>query len=250
MAWQTPKTDWAAPDGVRNTDFNRIEGNILDLYNTDAVRNNITIYVSPTGNDASGNGTQSSPYASITKALSVIPKNLNGKTVSISVASGTYPEDVVVSGFTGGMLSLTGSAITINKLEVNACCFVIDGITVNTTAGIGFLVTNGATLITTGNISGNNSTVCVAATNCSRVHIGGNIALNGPTTGITCNNASHVYFSSATGSNVGTGMTASNGGIIIYGSFTATIRTAIFATSTGGRVYTGSQTGGGGGGVL
>lgn len=32
MAWQTPKTDWAAPDGVRNTDFNRIEGNALHLY--------------------------------------------------------------------------------------------------------------------------------------------------------------------------------------------------------------------------
>lgn len=32
MAWQTPKTNWAAADGVRNTDFNRIEGNTLELY--------------------------------------------------------------------------------------------------------------------------------------------------------------------------------------------------------------------------
>lgn len=32
MAWQTPKTDWEAQDGVRNTDLNRIEGNALDLH--------------------------------------------------------------------------------------------------------------------------------------------------------------------------------------------------------------------------
>lgn len=32
MAWQAPKTDWEAQDGVRNTDLNRIEGNTLDLH--------------------------------------------------------------------------------------------------------------------------------------------------------------------------------------------------------------------------
>lgn len=32
MAWQTPKTDWSAPDGVSNVDMNRIEGNILEVY--------------------------------------------------------------------------------------------------------------------------------------------------------------------------------------------------------------------------
>lgn len=31
MAWITPKTDWTPPDGVADSDFNRIEGNILDV---------------------------------------------------------------------------------------------------------------------------------------------------------------------------------------------------------------------------
>lgn len=31
MAWQTPKTDWTAADGVTDEDFNRIEGNIAQL---------------------------------------------------------------------------------------------------------------------------------------------------------------------------------------------------------------------------
>ena len=34
MAWQTPKVNWSASDGVRDTDMNRIEGNILDLENS------------------------------------------------------------------------------------------------------------------------------------------------------------------------------------------------------------------------
>lgn len=36
MAWQTPKTDWVAGDGTTDTDYNRIEGNILELYNNTA----------------------------------------------------------------------------------------------------------------------------------------------------------------------------------------------------------------------
>lgn len=31
MAWQTPKTNWKAGDVLASTDFNRIEGNILEL---------------------------------------------------------------------------------------------------------------------------------------------------------------------------------------------------------------------------
>jgi len=32
MAWETPKTDWAAEDGLAATDMNRIEGNIQELH--------------------------------------------------------------------------------------------------------------------------------------------------------------------------------------------------------------------------
>jgi len=31
MAWQTPKTDWAADDGITSDDLNRIEGNVADF---------------------------------------------------------------------------------------------------------------------------------------------------------------------------------------------------------------------------
>lgn len=32
MSWQTPKKDWTRADGVRNTDLNRIEGNVEHVY--------------------------------------------------------------------------------------------------------------------------------------------------------------------------------------------------------------------------
>lgn len=42
MAWIAPKTDWAASDGVTNADMNRIEGNILDVYNSE-LKGQITV---------------------------------------------------------------------------------------------------------------------------------------------------------------------------------------------------------------
>lgn len=36
MAWTTPKTNWAATDGVAAADMNRIEGNISDLNSSKA----------------------------------------------------------------------------------------------------------------------------------------------------------------------------------------------------------------------
>lgn len=72
-----------------------------------------TIYVSTTGRDDTGNGSASSPYATIQKAINSLPKNLGGNTVTINVASGTYN---AVSGspiisatqFYNGLLDIRG----------------------------------------------------------------------------------------------------------------------------------------------
>ena len=72
-----------------------------------------TIYVSTTGMDDTGDGSESSPYATIQKAIDSLPKNLGGNTVTINVASGTYN---AVSGspiisatkFYNGMLDIRG----------------------------------------------------------------------------------------------------------------------------------------------
>lgn len=253
MAWQTPKLNWTPADGVRDTDFNRIEGNLLELYNTDAVRAARTIYVSTSGNDSSGNGSQNQPYRTIGKALSVLPKNLNGMTVTISIGTGTYAEDVVVDGFSNGVLDFTGSGTaTLQSLTVSGgSTLQISLLSIaTTTTGTGVFVTEGSKLIDLSNITCTGAGTGVRVANCGKAYIGGTLTINNNGTGLAVDSNGSAFVSQLAGSGSRTAMTASAGGVIAYGSNAATITSAIMATSTGGRINTGSQTGSGGGGVL
>lgn len=131
MAWQAPKTNWGPPDGVRDTDLNRMEGNILHLYNTESVKAARTLYVSPSGNDTTGNGGSSAPYKTITKALSTLPKNLNGQQVLLNLAAGTYAEVVNIRDFSGGTITINGNAgatISISGLDIRNCSVLLSAI--------------------------------------------------------------------------------------------------------------------------
>lgn len=68
MAWQTPKTDWTAADGVTDDDLNRIEGNIDHIENSTRTPNDA---VTPA---ASG------PLATILSYLVAMIKKITGKT--------------------------------------------------------------------------------------------------------------------------------------------------------------------------
>lgn len=246
MAWQTPKTNWGAPDGVRDTDMNRIEGNILHLYTTDAVRNTIVVYVSASGSDTSGLGTSAAPYKTINKALSVIPKNLNGMSVSINIAAGTYSESVDILNFYGGTIALTGApdvAVTVGGLRaINSVCTVSNiTLTVNSasatavTSGTGACITlgrpitiqsntygiqcnDGGVFIAKQTVSISNASIAVYATTQGRVHIGTLAGTGGA-----------LLFA------------ADDGGQISYGAVTHTGHSALYSTLSGGRVYTGAQ---------
>lgn len=76
-----------------------------------------TVYVTTTGNDTTGDGASGNPYATVTKALSVIPKNLNGFTANVNIGAGAYSENLVINGFNGGLLSFElvgGESTTLN----------------------------------------------------------------------------------------------------------------------------------------
>ncbi len=66
----------------------------------------MTVYVSTTGSDTTGDGTSENPYKTITYALSTVPKNLGDHTVTINIADGTYAEDVTASGFYAGSIRI------------------------------------------------------------------------------------------------------------------------------------------------
>ena len=67
---------------------------------------NVTVYVSASGSDVTGEGTSVAPYATIQKAVNSIPKCLGGYHAQIDIAAGTYEERVTIDGFYGGRLTI------------------------------------------------------------------------------------------------------------------------------------------------
>lgn len=81
---------------------------------------NVTVYVSPSGNDLDGDGGIDSPFATIQAAVDALPKHLGGYTAQIEIANGTYNERVIIEGFTAGKLILGryASTVTVAGVEV------------------------------------------------------------------------------------------------------------------------------------
>lgn len=252
MAWQTPKTNWGAADGVRDTDFNRIEGNILELYNKQDLKDVTTIYVNDTtGNDTSGAGTAAAPYKTIMKAVNSLPKNLGGYNAAINIAAGTYNEAVKIDGF-AGKLVLTGStsaSVNITKLTVSSCVCLISNIVVGTSSsGITIEVSNGGALICTAQTinatSTSTGTPAVRIVNLSSLYVANTLNVTGTGGGaaLTCAQGSIAHINTLTGTGKATGIEATNGGIASYmtNSFVASGAAAV--AYAGGRMYAATQT--------
>lgn len=125
MAWLQPKMDWSGEDGVTNEDFNRIEGNLQHLFDTKAnqAARVVSYYVSPSGNDNNSGLTSAEAFASIQKAIDMIPKELSGAAVSINVASGTYT-GFSIANFSGGAINLifgTADVIVSSAVNISNC---------------------------------------------------------------------------------------------------------------------------------
>jgi hypothetical protein len=65
-------------------------------------------YVSPTGSDSTGEGTITLPWATITYALTQVPRFLNGYYAYIFLADGTYLETFEIRGRTEGSIYIIG----------------------------------------------------------------------------------------------------------------------------------------------
>lgn len=239
MAWQTPKTDWGPTDGVRDSDFNRIEGNILELYNTGSLRSDLTIYVNAgTGSD-SGNGSASSPYKTIAKALSTVPSNIGDKSVLISLAAGVYNESVEIKGFEGPITitGAIGAVVTINSLRVDGCNCSLNAITLECNGAV--IVTNGAHLMGEGSLRVDGYTISVNYG--SVLYLLDVTCSNASGVAINVNRCARFYASALYGDNNGTGINCQSGSVVAYGTNYLTAKTAAIVTSTGGRVYTLAQ---------
>ncbi len=232
---------------VEGTPLNKA---LFDSIATDAgLTKHATVYVSKAGSDALGNGSSANPYATISHALSKLPKKLNGYNASLNIATGTYNEDVAVTGFAGGNVIFTGASgasVTIGSLTVeNGSALHVTNISlgVNGTNGTAGIVVQQARLLCFEN-------VFVTAAQKVGVYVARNgfamfatVAVNNTTSiGIHATSGATVYATTVAGTgNTGIALQSSNGARLTFNNRTI-VATSNFLTMYGGRMYTGSQT--------
>ena len=203
-----------------------------------------TVYVATNGDDAAGDGSESYPYRTIQHAVNSISKDLLNKTITINVASGTYSENVEISGFYGGTLRLTFGTVSIKTLTVYESCIIMSGTSLTLSAGgntYGFYCHRGANVICQLPLTVTGSTNGIYAVFGSKFSGNRAITVNSCTYAVVSMYSSYVYISALTGSKNNNGVQAS-AAIASIGSIETTLATTLYVTSSGGRVYTGAQT--------
>lgn len=239
MAWQTPKTNWTGADGVRNTDLNRIEGNILELYNGVA-RADRTFYVTPTGDDTTGDGTAAAPYKTIMKAIESIPTDFARKSIGLNIAAGTYDEDVILRGFDGVIKWYSAGVVNVRSLLVEGCCVNQYGTQTNFKRGI--TLDFGASYTGQSLMYVSESTYSgIVVRNGSRFVLYNTATISNTTSAaIEVSGSSMLYISTVAGTNNSIGIRADTGSVAGYGVMNITANTQRIS-NTGGRIYTGSS---------
>ena len=252
----TPVSGEANTYDLKRADMPIIDGTPVNkkLFDSkaDAMTEEAVVYVSPSGNDLAGDGTVDTPYATIQKALDSIPKNLNGHTVTIDIASGTYEERVAVNGFIGGKLKIgvQGRSVVIRGFAISGCSFVETNIS-NITKSSGFsgafyFVDKGSSVLIASamKIEGSNASDSgISATTGSTVYAASNVTLtisNCYGAAVQADLCSFVSVDKILGDNNIIGVSAVRGSIVSYNTQTMTNMWGNNAAS-GGLVLTGSN---------
>lgn len=220
-----------------------IQNFVSELKTIGSVEGNQTIYVSTIGNDASGDGSQNNPFKTIQHAINSVPKNIGNREITIDIMSGTYSEDVEISGFSGAPLRFNVGAITVNSLHVYDSCVIFNGSTITIAASgklYGLYGHRNANVILQTDLVVNGSEHGVYCGYGSRVVTRKATTINSCTFAVTCTFAGVMYIPNLAGSKNNNAVQAS-GGIVMIGTIAAAMASTMYATSNGGRIYTGSQ---------
>lgn len=247
----TPENGTAPWYGVmERADEPSVEGTPINATNLNAMQQNqglsanMRLYVDTSGSDSLGSGTSSAPYATITKALSMIPKALNGYSAVIDIKSGTYDEEVQVNGFSNGTIhfySTPGNNVTISKLEITSTSHfqTTNGWSLHVLNGI--IITNNAFAYIEANITCSGAARGVQVARGSKAIFTGTVTLNNTTEFAAFVTGANLVIATIAGSGNNTGIRATSGGVCAFvaNSLTATV---VFSTTSGGRIYSGAQT--------
>lgn len=224
--------------------------NLNAMQQSSGATSNVTVYVATTGSDNTGNGTSASPYATITKALSTIPKNLNGYGAAIYVAEGTYDEHVTISGFIGGLVRFTATEantnVSIGSLSIldqtivemrsiNLTITSFSGDNSLYVRGADFRMYDGILTVSSGaqyGVKGNHGAI---------IFINTCVVNNATAAAIATTYSSDVMIGNVSGTQNNVGLSSHSGSTIAYitSTLSATTNTV---TAYGGRILAGAQT--------
>lgn len=252
----TPEDGSAIWYGVmERADEPSVEGTPINAANLNAMQENqgmssgMTVYVATSGSDSLGDGSSTAPYATITKALSVIPKQLNGYTARIYLESGTYPEKLTINGFSGGTLmftGVTGASISVTSISIQHTEMLIF-------RNLNFSVMGSNDVLYGVHITASHMVVDTGSFSVSNASVSGIYAILGSTVyfttltvsavgnAVNASNGAQIIAGTITGTASENGLRATAGGHIFYGTNTLSVP-AMYVTSSGGRILTGAQT--------
>lgn len=214
---------------------------------------NVTIYVSTSGSDITGDGTQVAPFATIKKAISELPLCLGGFTATIDIAGGIYEEAVVLNGFYGGRLKLgvPDKNVTVRGITVTGCQDVwtyIPLVKRNTSSPESLVRAEYGSLLSIMNnmiIHGESGAVSgLVAANGSVISSGVTIEVRGcqsPAVHASSGGRIAIGTIAGTSANTSYAIRATMGGVVSFSSQTLTA-TLGNSTATGGRILTASGT--------
>lgn len=223
--------------------INGISTFVSELESIGYVKDEKTIYVSASGNDASGDGSESYPFRTIQHAIDCAPKDLAGKEITINIASGTYAEDLTISGFSGGSLRLTFGAVTINSITFHETRAIMSGTSLAITASgktYGFHCHRDSNIICQIPLTITGSTYGLFVGYGSKFAGRSKITVNSCTFAATSTYSALLYALELDGSKNNNGVQAA-AGIAMIGTIAAAMASTLYVTTVGGRIYTGAQ---------
>ncbi|MFD2613529.1 hypothetical protein [Paenibacillus gansuensis] len=236
-----PSTDTFNIQTMLNDNWDKIDSYVSTKVPKQTTAN-INYYVRTDGNDENTGliNTAGGAFRTVQKAIDMVPSILKHN-VTINLADGNYPEDIKVTGLTGGgSLTINGNSGNIDAVNVNS--LELFGIATPTT--VNYIRANTITrdAFVVNRVLGfrlNNCKAIGAAVGFSgiityfSVGIIANGVFSNKGTGITADAASHILVSNATGSNNATGI-ASVSGSTFTRTGTQPSGTAALETVSGG----------------
>jgi len=236
---------------VERADNPSVEGTPVNARNLNAMQDaaglsaNKTVYVSTSGSDSVGDGSAANPYATINKALSTIPKNLNGFTATVNIAAGTYTENATIQNFGNGVLTITGTAgdvITLSGMWVYNCQYVeINNISLQFANA--YLNVYCSNLRVTSPVTAGNSNYGVYCGFFANVVCSSTVTVNNTTNyAVVSTSSSRIYIQELLGTGNKMSVASTLGGVCVLGKDSSTTSGTQYFTDTGGRILMGSQT--------